>query len=513
MTDEFTVSAPGEDEDRNRTTAARKLPEPTAHCAGHQHHVRECPECYVAAEVQQIRMRKAREREQARVGFRSVRLSTFADESDDVPVWAWNHGGKGRIAVGTLALFAGRPGAGKSTGGRYMAAQVSNGTLEGHWFGRPVNVAYIAAEESARYVVKPGLRAAGADLRRVFMPRVELDGEEVRFLSSHDMADLTRELNDHDVRLVVVDPLMSTIGSRTDINRNNEVRSLIEPWAKLAEDIDGVVLGIAHLNKSGNGDVVAGINGSSAFGEVARAVFGFAKDPESETGDRIMSQEKNSIGEEDLALTYRIESTTVTTDSGRTAEVGRFVIVGDSDKTVGDVLRFQPKATTEGAGNTEIDSWLIELLKNGPVLAKDVYTAADGVGHSTDKAKRAKSRINKARGEEFIEAYQPEIPGPWMWRRKDVPETPQGASERPESPDTEKAAPWLPGAPWEVSGGAEDGENSPGSQGAREQGSTRETNVTPLDAARASDRQHQKPRRRITRGGRPRDRRRTDDAS
>lgn len=77
---------------------------------------------------------------------------------------------------------------------------------------------------------------------------------------------------------------------------------------------------------------MAGVNGSSAFGEVARAVFGFAKDPESD-GNRIMSQAKNSTGEEDLALTYCIESHTVTTDSGKSAAVGRFVITGDSDRT------------------------------------------------------------------------------------------------------------------------------------------------------------------------------------
>lgn len=62
------------------------------------------------------------------------------------------------------------------------------------------------------------------------------------------------------------------------------------------------------LRKAPNGDVVAGINGSSAFGEVARSIFGFAKDLES--GERILSQAKNSAGEEDLALTYRIESHT-----------------------------------------------------------------------------------------------------------------------------------------------------------------------------------------------------------
>src|SRR4051794_41169441 len=98
---------------------------------------------------------------------RRVSLSTFASERDDVPVWAWDHGDKGRVPVGALALFAGRPGAGKSTAGRWFAASASTGTLAGCWEGKPVGVAYIAAEESAKYVVKPGLRAAGADLGKV----------------------------------------------------------------------------------------------------------------------------------------------------------------------------------------------------------------------------------------------------------------------------------------------------------------------------------------------------------
>lgn len=65
----------------------------------------------------------------------------------------------------------------------------------------------------------------------------------------------------------------------------------------------------------------------------------FAKDPESDDGYRVMSQEKNNAGEEDLALVYAIEKQVVRTDSNRTADVARFVIVGESDRTVGDVLR------------------------------------------------------------------------------------------------------------------------------------------------------------------------------
>ncbi|BAH52235.1 AAA family ATPase [Rhodococcus opacus] len=402
------------------------------------------------------------------LGFRSVTLSPFANERDDVPVWAWTYGDKGRVPLGALALFAGRPGAGKSTAGRWFAASASTGTLAGHWEGKPVNVAYIAAEESAKYVVKPGLRAAGADLNRVFMPKVEINGEEVRFLSSHDMEDLTEQLKAAEVKLVVVDPLMSTIGSKTDINRNNEVRSLVEPWAKLAEKIDGVVLGIAHLNKSGNGDVVAGINGSSAFGEVARSVFGFAKDPESDEGDRIMSQEKNSIGEEDLALTYRIESASVTTDSGKSADVGRFVIIGDSDRIVGDVLRSQPKAPWESGGHDGIDEWLLNLLATGPMLAKDVYDSANAAGYSTDKAKRAKSRINK--DAETIDAFRPKIPGPWFWQRLDC----KGAETAEECATPERAAPLLSSAPLQVTGGNQGDADPQGSKGAREHASTQD---------------------------------------
>lgn len=506
------------------------LPEPTAHCPQHQLHDKSCPACHnLWREQIGLEPPSSSRPERPTTPARRVRLSSFATELDDVPIWAWEYGGKGRIAVGTLALFAGRPGAGKSTAGRWMAAQCSNGTLEGHWHGQPVNVAYIAAEESAKYIVKPGLRAAGADLSRVFMPRVEFNGEEVIFLTSHDMNELAKELIYHGAKLVIVDPLMSTIGSRADINRNNEVRSLVQPWATLAEKIDGVVLGIAHLNKSGNGDVVAGINGSSAFGEVARAVFGFAKDPDSDEGDRIMSQEKNSIGEEDLALTYRIESTPIITDSGRRAEVGRFVIVGDSDRTVGDVLRSQPKATADGAGHDEIDAWLLALLQDGPVLATDVYSSANAAGYSTDKAKRAKSRINKDRGGEVIEAFRPKVPGPWWWRRNDETQGSKGAREQGESPYTQEAAPLHSSAPFEVSGGMAGSTDPQGSKSAREQEPTREdgqpivrtpgrrpgqwlgsgepvATVTPLTVARNNEHQRQPRNRRRTRGGMSTDR-------
>lgn len=331
---------------------------------------------------------------------RKVLLRRASEIRDDVPEWAWEYDDRGRIALGTVSLWAGRPGAGKSTGARWLAAQVTAGSLPGCWLGTPGNVGYIAREEHVGYVVKPSLRAHGADLDRVFFPEVvittEADGEEIRPVAVADMDDLTAQFVAAGVRVVIVDPLMALAKASVDINRNNEVRELVEPWRHLAETINGVVIGVAHLNKSGNGDIVAGINGSSAFGEVARSVFGFAKDPSADDGSRVMSQEKNSLGDETLALRYRIDSATVTTDSGKSSEMGRFVILGDSDKSVGDVLRDagrdrEPEADTE---RDTARAWLDTYLRAHPeVDSAEAKTDGRNAGFSERTLQRARADL------------------------------------------------------------------------------------------------------------------------
>src|SRR3954447_11552728 len=175
---------------------------------------------------------------------RIVTLIPAASIKDDVPVWAWEYGEKGRIQLGTLALFAGRPTAGKSTAARWFAGGYSQGTIDGCWLAKPENVAYVAAEESGKYVVKPGLRAAGADMNRIYFPTITCADEHMQLLGLNDEAELTTQFLAMGVTVVVVDPMMSTIGGHVDVHRNNEVRSHIQPWARIAENINGVVIGV-----------------------------------------------------------------------------------------------------------------------------------------------------------------------------------------------------------------------------------------------------------------------------
>jgi hypothetical protein len=297
---------------------------------------------------------------------------------DRVPEWAWKFNSKGRLQRGTLVLFAGRPGAGKSTGARWFASGFSNGTLDGCFIGQPQNVAYIASEESVEDMIKPSMRAHGADHARIYYPKVQVNGQEVRLLSIVDEEALTKDLIAHGIKVVFVDPVMSTVHSKVNINANNEVRAYLEPWARIARAIDGLVIGIVHLTKAPGGDIVAAITSSSAFGEVARGIIAFAKDQQSDDGTRVLSQEKNSAGPEDLAMEFKIESKLVTTDEGTTAEVGRFVLGDVSDRRVADVLQTDPASRNVAKAGTKMAEVLEAVRRTGePVTAAVIGPRVD----------------------------------------------------------------------------------------------------------------------------------------
>jgi hypothetical protein len=341
---------------------------------------------------------------------RQIEWTTADRIIDAVPLWAWEYDGKGRIQIGTLALFAGRPGAGKSTAARWFAAAATKGEIEGCWDKEPQNVAYIAtAEESAKYTITPGLRAAGADLTKVHFPTVTHDGQASQLLSILDEAALIDYLLAHRITVVIVDPLMSTIAASSDVNKNNEVRAQIAPWARIADAINGIVVGVAHLRKNNTGDVVAGVTGSSAFGEVARAVFGFAKSPTDDT--RVMSQHKNSTGYEDLSLSYQIDSETVTVATGETAAVGVFRILGPSELTVEDILA--DGGPQEGAG-ADCQRWLHDYLSiEGPARSKTVKAEAAKEGFAARTVERSAKKLKvKIESRDFPRTTYWSIPVP-----------------------------------------------------------------------------------------------------
>ncbi|MDH2391258.1 AAA family ATPase [Streptomyces sp. HNM0663] len=325
---------------------------------------------------------------------RRVKLTPASAIEPEPVIWAWEpEAGEGRIPAGALTLAAGREGTGKSSFGIWVAARLSRGELPGTFCGQPRNVFYAAVEDSWSRTLVPRLIAAGADLDRVFRIDVEdVERGETMLSLPMDVSLIERAIAEHDVAALIVDPLMSTLGSSTDAHRTQDVRQALEPLVRMAERTKALTLGIAHFNKGGGTDASQLISGSGAFKDLARAVIAFARDRETE--EQVMTQTKNSLGRLDLpSLSYRIEGFDVHTRKG-VANVGRLAFTGISERSVEDTLA-APVDRDEAGERDEAAAWLVDYLTDhgGEAPAGDVIKAAEKDGFAKRTIQRARSKV------------------------------------------------------------------------------------------------------------------------
>ncbi|WP_165949248.1 AAA family ATPase [Kribbella turkmenica] len=361
------------------------------------------------------------------ITLRRARITWAVDIEPRRVVWAWKDGDHGRIPAGSLSIAAGREGTGKSSFGLWEAAHVTRGTLPGSLYGQPARVLYVAVEDSWQYTVVPRLVAAGADLEMVGrFDVVNHEDDEISLSLPHDNDLLEQTITDYGVKLVLIDPIMSVLGDSINASRSREVRRALDPLAKIADRTGCLIQGIAHFNKASGGDPSSRIQESSAFKDVPRSVFVFAKDDDG----RVMTQSKNSLGRDDLpSLAYTIEETLISTKEGTTT-TGRFVFTGESDRSVSDLLR-----DAGGDDQTERDEaveWLVDYISSngGTANAGEAIKAAAGVGI-------AKTTLTRARAKAKVRSEKSGMHGGWVWILAEsmshgVTEPPRRIHEEPE---------------------------------------------------------------------------------
>lgn len=372
---------------------------------------------------------------------RSLRITRASDIEPEPVDWAWLDNGEGRVPAGAMTVAAGREGTGKSSFGMWMAAQITRGTLPGAYHGRPRAVFYVAVEDSWKQTIVPRLIGADADLDLVYrVDAVEAEYGETTLSLPQDNSMMEKAIAEYDVALVVLDPLMSCIGKGIDTHRERDVRTALDPLARMADRTGAVLLGIAHFNKGSGTDPASLITGSGAFKNVPRAVFGFARDDDA--GHRVMTQAKNSLGRADLpSLAYTIETVEVPTKKGP-AHVGRFLFLGESERSVDDILAAGPDV--DRSERAEAADWLRDYLtdQGGEASAKTVKAAAkaDDISESTLKRAMSKAGVISER-EGFGQGA--------VWRFK----TPGGATEsKPASPSSSHSAHSAQGSKAELNG-------------------------------------------------------------
>ena len=337
-------------------------------------------------------------------------VTWLEDVAIEQVTWLW----KDRIPIGKLTLISGDPCLGKSTFTMDIAARVSSGapwadspTVERHAGG----VVILSAEDGLADTIKPRLQAAGANMERIISLDAVIsscDGvvHEAMFSLVTDMPQLREaiELVD-DCKVVIIDPITAYLGG-TDSHKDAQIRGLLAPLARLAEDTGVAIILVAHLNKSNGKKAIYRTGGSIAFLAAMRAAFVVVIDTKDPIR-RLFLPTKNNLAPSEiggLAYTIEAESIQLVTGESITAPVVR--IEPDSIDACADDYMVEPNDNTDDQDDSA--EWLRDTLSGDAVNATEVFYMASQQGYSKKMMRTARKRIGAI-------TKKSGFGGSWVW--------------------------------------------------------------------------------------------------
>lgn len=194
-------------------------------------------------------------------------LMPFSEIAEERLEWLWYP----YVCRGTLGLLDGDPGDGKSQFCAWLCARVTRGDiLPGGDRTEPANVFLFNFEDLKGSVIKPRLKANGADLTRVFIQsrQFQLTAELVEWLDG--------EIAEKRPAIVILDPIQAFM-SGVDGNSNIDVREFMSRLAEIAEKYLCAIICVRHFGKSEQDKAMKKGLGSTDFVGISRNQFGLAR--------------------------------------------------------------------------------------------------------------------------------------------------------------------------------------------------------------------------------------------
>ena len=204
------------------------------------------------------------------------------------------------IPFGKITIIQGDPGEGKTTLGLRLAAACSNGHgFPGMEERAPISVIYQTAEDGLGDTVKPRLMEAEANENLIFNISEDVD---VLTLQDERIAEAIKATG---AKLMIFDPIQGYVGEDTDINRANEIRSVMRKIAKIAEETGCAIVFIGHLNKmKGTNSAYRGL-GTIDFRASARSVLLVGRHRQT-PNVRVIVHDKSSLAPEGRSMAFNL---------------------------------------------------------------------------------------------------------------------------------------------------------------------------------------------------------------
>lgn len=288
--------------------------------------------------------------------------------------WLWPE----RFSLGKLSLIVGDPESGKSLFCAWMAAKVSSGKdWPDHTSPSAGKVIILQCEDDVAETVVPRIIQYGADLLKVhFVEGVKTTDGGDRMISLFTDLKKLEELirRERDVRLVIIDPLQAYLGAglsnKINPHADAHIRAILTPVKVLAEEYGVAVVGVVHLNKDAQKDMMYRVGGSIALVGLPRSIWllQWNRDP---NGFRYFQSMKSNRRAGVSGLAFKIDR-----DTGE--------VSFHDDVPVPSVLELLAP-TADRRPREEAKAFLRELLMGGPRESTEIHAEAEqnGINYGT----------------------------------------------------------------------------------------------------------------------------------
>lgn len=222
---------------------------------------------------------------------------------DQVPIeevqWLWYP----YIPYGKLTIIHGDPGEGKTTLILRLAALLSQGESLpcDDRPQEPVKIIYQTAEDGLGDTIKPRLLAGDADCAQIKV----IDETEASLTLLDERVE--QAISETGARVMILDPVQAYVGTGVDMNRANEVRTVLAQLSRIAEKYKCAMILVGHLNKAqGTKSQYRGL-GSIDFQAAARSVLIVGRVKE-KPEVRVMAHEKSSLAPEGEPVAFELSA-------------------------------------------------------------------------------------------------------------------------------------------------------------------------------------------------------------
>jgi putative DNA primase/helicase len=323
----------------------------------------------------------------------SVVKQRFSDCQPEAVQWLMQN----KIPMGMLTAFVGDPGEGKTFLAIEIASRISRGEpLPGSSRALVSGyTVYLSAENPLNFVLVPRALACGADMTKlIHIPAVKNDLDETFIFDvTKHIPVLEKEFSENqDIKLVVVDPIISHLGDKIDTCNQLQVRRAMDLLSNFAEKTGVAVIAIMHMNKSQASGLIYRASGSVQFIAAAKAAWLITRDPYDPDGARrLFMPIKSNLSPDRSSLAFRIEPYPLTFEGGH-IDPGKVVIENDAlDIDVADIM--SPENLQEKTQIGHAMSFLVDFLGDGPKPTVELEKRGDELGFNKNTLKKARTKL------------------------------------------------------------------------------------------------------------------------